>query len=82
MSAAPVFRAIRDPARPERWTIVDTTGAVHARLGIGDSPADAAGAIAAQRGGILIGPVGTAVQTPPHNGETRSRSAFYRTIFA
>ena len=57
MSAAPVFRAIRDPARPERWTIVDTTtGAVQCRLGIGDSLADAARAIAAQRGGILIGP--------------------------
>ena len=65
MSAAPVFRAIRDPARPERWTIVDTTGAVHARLGIGDSLAEAARAIAAQRGGILIAPACAAVQTPP-----------------
>ena len=66
MSAAPVFRAIRDPARPERWTIVDTTtGAVQCRLGIGDSLADAARAIAAQRGGFLIPPAGAAVQTPP-----------------
>ena len=65
MSVPPVFRAVRDPARPERWTIVDTTGAVHARLGIGDSLADAARAIAMQTGGILIAPAGAAVQTPP-----------------
>ncbi|MDE2580912.1 MAG: hypothetical protein KGL52_04710 [Rhodospirillales bacterium] len=61
--SVPVFRAVHDSARLERWTIVEaTTGAVQCRLGIGDSLADAASAIAAQTGGILIGPDGAVHQ--------------------
>ena len=60
---APTFRAIREPASPGRWTIIEAeTGAVQSRLGGGDTLAEAAAVIARQTGGTLLDRDGNVVE--------------------
>ncbi len=67
--STPIFRATRDPARPERWTIIlAETGAVQCRLGVADTLAGAAAAIARQTGGTLLDQDGQAGDVPAGGG--------------